>query len=211
MAEAPSVTTFVMGPRLPWPDDSSGWKENGPFEAGVLHDSGARHNCPIRKISPLGATIGTEVAKAPGAQVAVELATGQRPAGTIAWVKGGETGISFNQPIDVLALINRTLVNQPAERRRMPRVEIRCSAALKYSHHLLPCFIRNISARGVQVEVDTPPPVDTYVSLYLDGLNIPPGEVVWRQSEVAGIELLEELSWSSIMPWIRELVRKQAQ
>ena len=65
-------------------------------------------------------------ARAPGEEVAIELATGQRPAGTIDWVAGGEAGIRFKQPIDMLALLNRKLVSQPAERRTMPRVELRC-------------------------------------------------------------------------------------
>ena len=41
-------------------------------------------------------------------------------------------------------------------------------------------------------------------------LNIPAGEVAWRKADLAGIALLDDLSWSSIMPWIRDLVRKQA-
>ena len=59
---------------------------------------------------------------APGAEVSVELATGHRPLGTIDWVAGGEMGIRFASPIDMVALLNRTLISQPGERRTMPRV-----------------------------------------------------------------------------------------
>jgi hypothetical protein len=48
---------------------------------------------------------------------------------------------------------------------------------------------------------------DSFVSLFIDGLIVPAGEVVWRKGNLAGIELMEELSWSSIMPWIREVGR----
>jgi hypothetical protein len=48
------------------------------------------------------------------------------------------------------------------------------------------------------------------VSIFIDGIIVPPGEVAWRKDRLAGIELLEELSWSSIMPWIREQVRAGA-
>jgi hypothetical protein len=44
--------------------------------------------------------------------------------------------------------------------------------------------------------------------VFVEGLNVPPGEVMWRKDNLVGIELFEELSWSSIMPWIREAVRK---
>jgi hypothetical protein len=211
MAEAPSVTTFVMGARLPWPDDSPVAGEKGPFDGGVIHDSGFRQDCSIRKISALGATVRTKVQQVPGAEITVELASGQRTAARVEWTKDGETGVRFDKPVDVLALINRNLVSQPIERRAMPRVEIRCAAFLKRGEDFLAASVRNISAAGLQLEGDRLPPVGSYVSLFVEGLIVPPGEVAWRKGKLAGIELLEELSWSSIMPWIRELVRKQAQ
>ena len=211
MAEAQSVTTFIMGARLPWQDDASAPSEIGPFDTGIIHESGSRQECSIRQISALGATLRGELRNLPGDGVAVELATGQRPAGTIEWVRGGETGIRFDQPVDVLALINRKLVSQTVERRAMPRVEIRCGAFLKWAADTVPVTLRNISARGMQIEGLGLPPAGTYVSPCIEGLVIPPGEVAWRKDKLAGIELLEELSWTSIMPWIRDQMRKLAQ
>jgi hypothetical protein len=161
-------------------------------------DLGAGHDDPRR---------GGEAA---GEEVAIELATGQRPAGTIAWVAGGEAGIRFARPIDMLALLNRKLVAQAAERRTMPRVELRCGVGLKWSGNLATATLRNISARGLQVEGDDLPPRDSFVSLFIDGLVVPAGEIVWRKGKLAGIELMDELSWSSIMPWIRDVGRKGA-
>ncbi len=207
MTEAHSVTTFVMEERLPWPDDAPMTGVEGPFDAGVIHDAGRRRNCTIRKISTLGATLRGAAMGAPGDEIAVELATGQRPAATIDWVSGGEAGICFKQPIDMLALINRKLISQPTERRAMPRVELRCSLYVKWSANLIPAMLRNISAQGLQVEGEGLPPHGTFVSLFVEGLNVPSGEVVWQKGNLAGIELLEELSWSSIIPWIREVGR----
>lgn len=207
MTEAASVTTFVMGARLPWPDDAPSMSENGPFEAGVIHDSGSRLDCSIRRISALGATLRGTLKKSPGDDISVELATGHRHAATIDWVEGGEAGIRFHQPIDVLALINRKLVSQTAERRAMPRVEIRCSAFVKKGEDFLPVTIRNISAGGLQVEGEGLPVQGTFVSIFIDGLIVPAGEIAWSKDKLAGIELLEDLNWSSIMPWVREQVR----
>jgi hypothetical protein len=208
MAEALSVTTFVVGDRLPWPDDPSSAAENGPLDVGVVHDAGTRHECAIHKISALGATLRGELDKLPGDDVAVELGTGQRAAGKIAWVRGGEVGVCFNQPVDVLALINRKLVSQPVERRAMPRVELRCSVYMKWAGNITPALLRNISAAGLQLEGDVLPERGTFVSVFFEGMNVPPGEVVWRKGKLAGVRLLEELSWTSIMPWIRDMVRK---
>src|SRR5262249_30193903 len=134
---------------------------------------------------------------------------GQRPVGTVEWSARGEAGIRFKQPIDMLALINRKLVSQPSERRAMPRIELRCSPHIKWGANLEPATPRNILARGLQIEGDLLPPRDTFVSIFVEGLNIPPGEVVWCKDNLAGIELFEELSWTSIIPWIREMGRKE--
>ena len=208
MAEALSVTTFVMAAQLPWPDDVSPADALGLLDPVTLYHDGQRRPCAVRKISALGATIRGAVSQAAGGEVAVELATGQRPAGTIDWIAGGEAGIRFRQPIDMLALLNRKLVDQPGERRTMPRVELRCRVGVKWGGNLAVATLRNISARGLQVEGEGLPSRDTFVSLFIDGLIVPAGEVVWRKDRLAGIELMEELSWSSIMPWIRETNRK---
>ncbi|MGH6729248.1 MAG: PilZ domain-containing protein [Sphingomicrobium sp.] len=200
-----------MGAQLPWPDDALAADALGSLDPVILHAAGQRRACAIRKISTLGTTIRGVVTQAPGEDVAVELATGQRPVGTIDWIAGGDAGIRFKQPIDMLALLNRTLVSQPGERRTMPRVELRCSVGIKWGINLAAATLRNISARGLQVEGDGLPPRDTFVSLFIDGLNVPAGEVVWSKGNLAGIELMHELSWSSIMPWIREVSRKAAQ
>jgi PilZ domain-containing protein len=211
MTEGSSVTVFVMGERLPWPDDSSLPDEIGPLDEGVVYRFGEGKECTIRKISALGATLRGELGRTPGDDVAIELVTGQRPGGIVEWVKGGETGISFTHPVDILALINRKLVSQPVERRTTPRVEHRCRVHIKCGGALSIATMRNISARGMQVEGEELPEKGTYLSVLIEGLIVPPGEVIWKKGNLAGIELFEELSWSSIMPWIRGVVRSGAQ
>lgn len=210
MAEEASVTTFVMGAQLPWPDEIPVTDAAGPFDGGVIHNSGFRQTCAIRKISALGATVRAKVQNAPGEELTVELPTGQRACATVEWSGGGEIGVRFTKSIDVLALINRNLVSQPIDRRSMPRVEIRYSAYIKRGEEFIAVAIRNMSARGLQIEGDSLPPAGTYVSLFVDGLNVPPGEIAWRKGKLAGIELFEELSWASIIPWIRGILGNKA-
>lgn len=211
MTEAPSATTFMIGASLPWCEDSALPDGGGPLDYAIVHSSANRRDCLIRKISALGATLCGNVAGDAGDSVALELPTGQREAATVEWVSGQQMGVRFSRSIDVIALINRELVSQPVERRAMPRVEIRCAAWLKKGEDFAPAIVRNVSARGLQLEGDALPPVGSYVSLFVEGLNVPSGEVVWRKEYVAGIELLDELRWSSIMPWIRELMRREPQ
>jgi hypothetical protein len=191
MTEAPSVTTFIVGDRLPWPDEASLDDEKGPFDPGVILDARDRRECSIRKISAKGITLRSDAEKVPGDQVAIELGTGQR-VGTL----------------DMVALLNRKLVSQPVERRTMPRVEIRCEVFVKFGENFCSATMRNISGGGLQIEGDELPPCGTYVSVFVEGLNVPPGEVVWRRSNLAGIEVIDELSWTSIIPWIKAQVNK---
>ena len=206
MARSLSLTSFVMERRLPWVEGSSAAPAGaGRFDPAVIIDAGQRRACTIRSVSALGATLTGEIATRQGEELALELVTGQRPAATVEWLSGGEAGVRFKQPIDVLALINRTLISQPAERRSMPRIELRCGARLKWGATVCDAILRNISASGMQVEADGLPPRDTYLSIEIDGLNVPAGEVMWRKDNLAGIQLMEELSWTSLMPWIRRV------
>ena len=209
MAEVASVTTVVVGEFLPWPEDSSVTPPKGPFDAAAIYHSGTRLDCTIRKISALGVTVASQLAPALGDRVAVELATGQRAPGKVAWSGEGELGVRFDDSIDVVALLNRKLVSQLPDRRTMPRLEVRCLAHIKSGEHFIPAVLRNISANGLQLEGDELPKVGTFVSVFLDGLNIPAGEIVWSRGRLAGVELFEELSWTSIIPWVRSVVKKK--
>lgn len=208
MTDAPSVTTFVVDDRLPWPEDAPGLPERGPFDPAVIHDSGGKQPCSIRKISPRGATLFADLMRGPGETVAIELGTGKRPTGTVAWARRGELGVSFKEPIDMMALLNRKLVSLPTERRTMPRVEIRHSVHVKCGAGLVRATLRNISAKGLQLEGEELPALGSYVTVFVEGLNVPAGEIVWRRGNLAGVELFEDMSWTSVIPWVKGAVRK---
>jgi hypothetical protein len=211
MTDTSSVTTVVLGDRLPWPDDAWPSEEKGPFDSGAIHISGARQPCSNRKISALGVTISSDIAPALGERASVELATGQRAPGRIAWTGRNELGIRFDDSIDVIALLNRKLVSQTRERRTMPRLEVRSPVHVKSGGQFWVATLRNISARGLQIEGDDLPAIGAYVSAFVEGLNIPPGEVIWKRGKLAGIEVMEELSWTSIIPWVRGIGKPSVQ
>lgn len=206
MARSLSLTSFVMENRLPWAEGSSAAPAGaGRFDQAVIIVGGQRSPCSIRSVSSLGATLTGQIRTQQGEQLAIELGTGQRPAASVEWVRRDEAGVRFKQPIDVLALINRALISQPAERRSMPRVELRCGVRLKWGATICDAILRNISARGMQLEADGLPPKGTYLSIQIDGLNVPAGEVMWQKDGLVGIQLMEELRWTSLMPWIRKV------
>jgi hypothetical protein len=143
-----------------------------------------------------------------GEPASLELASGQRRGGRIEQAGGGEVALAFDEPLDIVALINRNLVSQPTERRSMPRVELRAPIHIRWAEHLAPATVRNISSAGIQVEGDELPPQGTLASLFIEGINLPAAEVAWRRTGLAGFEFFEELSWSSLIAWVREHGRK---
>jgi hypothetical protein len=205
MSQSVSLTSFVMEHRLPWAEGCSAAPAGaGRFDQALIIDAGQRHACTIRSVSPLGAILTGEMATCEGDELLLELITGHRPGATVDWVCRGEAGVRFKQPIDILALINRTLISQPTERRSMPRVELRCGVRLKWGATVCDAVLRNISARGIQLEARGLPPKGTYLAIQISDLNVPPGEVMWRKDNLAGIQLMEQLCWTSLMPWIRK-------
>jgi PilZ domain len=210
MTDAPSVTTVVLGDHLPWPEDSWPGDDKGPFDSGAIIISGSRRACSIRKISTLGASVISDLEPALGDRASIELATGQRAAGRIAWAARNALGVRFDDSIDVIALLNRKLVSQTPERRTMPRLEVRCAVHVKCGGSFSVATLRNISARGLQIEGEGLPALGAYVSAFVEGLNVPAGEVIWKRGKLAGVELFEDLSWTSIIPWVRGMVSRIA-
>lgn len=202
-----SVTTYVVGDRLPWPDDDVARLGKPEYESAALFCGTVKRPCAIHKISQSGATVSGDALGAAGERAMLELPNGQRCPARIDWARGREAGLAFEEPLDILALINRNLVSQPIERRTMPRIELRVAAHLKWAEHFEGALTRNISSRGMQVEGRHLPPVGTYVALFVEGLTLPPCDVVWRRDGLAGLEFFAELSWASIVPWVKGISR----
>lgn len=202
-----SVTTYVVGDRLPWPDDDVARLGKPEFEPAALIGAAGKRPCAIQKISRSGVAVSGDALGSAGDRAMLELPNGQRCAARIDWAHGREAGLAFDEPLDIVALINRNLVAQPAERRTMPRIELRVAAHLKWAEHFEVAATRNISARGMQVEGRHLPPVGTYVALFVEGLTVPPCDVAWRRDSLAGLEFFEELSWASIIPWVKSASR----
>ena len=115
MAQAQSVTTFVMSARLPWPDDAPAADALGALDPVALSLQGSTARPRSAAFRRSARPSAARAARSPGDEVTVELATGQRPAGTIEWVAGGEAGIRF-KAADRHARAAQPHTRQPARR-----------------------------------------------------------------------------------------------
>lgn len=206
MLQPGQSTCYVVDPGLPWSEEGLD-PADGAFEPVTLLAGAGRYRCELRRIAAGGAVLRTEARTPAGEIGSIELASGQKRSGRVERSGPGGLAFAFDEPLDIVALINRNLVSQPAERRSMPRVELRAPIHVKWAEHLAAATVRNLSSAGIQVEGDELPPQGTLTSLYLDGIILPPAEAVWRRAGLAGFEFFEELGWSSLIAWVRDRSR----
>jgi hypothetical protein len=179
------------------------------FDAAFLVGECARFPCSLQRLSSAGATLQID-AELDAEPMTLELASGQAIAGKVDWRSDGEVGFLFDTPIDIISTLARTLASLPAERRNMPRVEIRQLVAIRCGNKVEHARARNISQGGVGVETKLELAVGDAVQLTFDALRPLEGTVRWAQDGQAGIAFNEELGWQMLMPWLRHAQRAQA-
>jgi PilZ domain len=171
---------------------------------GALTVGSIRQVCSIRKISAGGAIVHVDGPMVPGERLDLELMTGEQLGGTVAWQRGAEVGLRFDEPIDVFAVIAQDIVSQPGERRRMPRVELVVQGLLETAAGTEVVTTRDISQGGAKIDVPFALAQDARILISLDGLPPLQAVVRWSEEHVAGIAFLPELRWQELMLWLKE-------
>jgi hypothetical protein len=173
------------------------------LQPGSVVVGSIRQVCLIRKISAGGAVLHTDLPVEEGRRLELELDTGEHLDGSIAWRRGSELGLRFDEPIDVLPILARNLVSQPGERRRMPRVEVFCPARIDLESRSILVTVRDMAQGGAKIEGPFELNTDEKVMLTPEGLRPVAGAVRWVAGNVAGLIFEPELEWQELMPWFR--------
>jgi hypothetical protein len=177
--------------------------DRSALQPGSVGRGSLREICFLRKIGPLGAVLSLDSDPVVGDRLSLELLTGDRLGGVVEWVRGGDVGLTFDEPADMFALITRNLVRQPGDARRMPRIEIDAPAWLEAGSRREIVTVRNLSDGGACVETRVPLVVHEQIVVTLDGFRPAPAIVRWVQGNVAGVSFSPELPWQELMPWLR--------
>ena len=197
-------TIYSLSGEVPAALGAGDGQDDGALREGALTSGSVRSACWVRKVSAGGAILHCTHDVAIGERLELELLNGERLGGRVIWQSGADIGLSFDMPVDVFAIIARDIVNQPGERRRMPRVEIVSHALLETPGGTELVTTRDISQGGVKIDVPFPLAADQKVTVTLDGLHPVPGVVRWSKGNVAGIAFQPELGWQDLMLWIKE-------
>ncbi|MGE0179434.1 MAG: PilZ domain-containing protein [Sphingomonas sp.] len=185
-------------PQTDWVEDAG-----AVFQPGALILGSARQMCQIRKIGNAGAVLHADVPIAEGTRLELEIETGEQLNGVVVWQRGGEVGLRFDKPIDILPIIARNLAGQPGERRRMPRIEIDCPALLEHEGRTELVAIRDIAQGGVKIETPHALQPEARITVTPEGLHPIEGVVRWANDRIAGVAFGREIGWQDLMPWLR--------
>ncbi len=200
-----STTIFSLRADLPTvlPAPPEGAEDK--YDSALLIGESTRESCLVRKFSAAGATLVVPTPPTEGAAYILELKNGQTIFGTISWCEEGEVGFLFDHPMDVVGTLARNLAILPAERRRVPRVEMSQTVSIRRGSDTEFTRARDVSTAGVGIETDLELEIDDPVEIAFDGLRPITGVVKWSSGRFAGVAFDHELGWQTLMPWLRQV------
>lgn len=156
--------------------------------------------CRVRNVSTSGMLVECHVALAEGDSIAVELRSGSRLEGTVAWHEGVRAGVEFVEPVD-LDLVLAEAANE-AGVPRSPRFDVTCPARLSTYGRAIAATIENLSQTGARLAVAEPISPDTAYVLTIPGLAPRRCTVRWCAGEDAGIRFVEAIAFAELAHWL---------
>ena len=205
-----STTVFSLcaDPPASLPSEFQGG--NALLDRGWLAGEDARDPVHVRRFSAAGATLRLAGPVSAGIARTLELQNGQVIDGRIEWANDVEAGFVFDAPMDVVSTLARNLAILPAERRRVPRVELHHAVGIRHADQFEISRTRDLSQAGLGIETRLALEPEDVVQVALDGLRPLQGVVKWSREGKAGIAFDTELGWQTLMPWLRQAQKSTA-
>jgi hypothetical protein len=182
------------------PDRRSSERFLSLLRVGAIVVNGRRELCLIRNISGGGMMIRPYSNIAQGTRLAIELKQGDPVKGVVQWVDGELIGVTFDAPIDVVALLGPS---REGQRTRLPRVDLNCTAWIREGAQVVRAAAVNISPGGICVETPARLNVGAEVVVSLNGLSPVPGVVRWAADGAYGIGFNRALVVSELVAWLQ--------
>lgn len=171
------------------------------LRVGAIVVAERRELCLIRNISAGGMMIRAYSDVPVGASLSIELKHGDPISGVVQWVENGLTGVAFEAPIDVVALL---APDAGGPRPRLPRIEVDATAWIRQDANVTRAKAVNVSQGGtcIQSKAALTPGADVVVTL--PGLTPAAGVVKWRRDQLYGIGFNRTLPLSELVAWLQE-------
>lgn len=201
------TTQYSLSSEAPvQPDRRHGERYVSLLRVGALVVGGRRELCLIRNISAGGMMIRPYSPLPSGTQVSIELKHGEAVNGISQWSEKGLTGVTFDEPIDVLALLAGS---GEAPRPRMPRIELSCSALLRCDGAVSRVRLLNVSQGGACICTPAVLELNANVVLSLPGLHAAAGVVKWSEEDQYGIGFNRVYPVHELMTFLKQQQREE--
>lgn len=196
------TTLYSLGESVPEPRQRRASERHlSLLRVGALVIGDRRELCLIRNISAGGMMIRAYSQIAVGTRVSIELKHGEPVSGSIKWLKGEMTGISFDAPVDIVSLI---APSEDGPRPRMPRIEVACSVSIREDGQVHRGKIINISQGGICAECAAELQPGDKLVMTLNGFAPLPAVVKWRDGDLYGIGFNRVLALSELVAWLQQ-------
>jgi hypothetical protein len=200
-----NTTLYSLSASAPGrPERRKGERHVSLLRVGALLIGGRRELCLIRNISSGGMMIRPYSPIEPETRVSVELKQGDMVSGVAQWAEGGLVGVTFDESIDVVALLSGT---GDGPRPRMPRIELECTALLRHDGDVVRVRAVNVSQGGICVNAPTDLEIGAHVVVSLTGLHAAAGVVKWRDGDDYGIGFNRVFPVDELMRFLQEQQR----
>jgi hypothetical protein len=182
------------------PERRTGERHLTLLQVGSLMIGDRRELCLIKNVSTGGMLIRAYCDIALGTAISIELKHGEPIGGTAKWVKDGCVGVTFDKPVDVIALLSSSA---EGPRPRMPRIEVGCVATLRQDGAIHRARTVNISQGGMKVECAATIPVGAEVTISLAGLAPCAGKIRWADSGMYGVAFNRVIALPDLVAWLQ--------
>ena len=173
------------------------------LRVGTLNAGTRTELCLIRNISAGGLLAHVYSTVRVGDEVSVSLKSSHLLHGKVVWVKDGNAGIQFDEPIDVEEMLSNPALLENGWMPRMPRVEVDWLATVRSGARTSWVSLRDISQGGVKLESDEALEVGDQVVLTIDKFRSVRGVVRWWEDGMGGIAFNEIIPFHELMRWLR--------
>lgn len=118
--------------------------------------------------------------------------------GTFAWIDGTESGVSFDTPIDCIAVLRETAPSAPGT--RPPRLKTALPASLSFPGGICGSLVSDISLQGMKVTHDGTLRPGLVVTVMLGDGRARRAMVAWTRDEFAGLQMIDRFRMEELPP-----------
>lgn len=185
----------------PWIDRRRFVRQTTVLQVAKLIIGRFEELCVIRDVSAGGLKAEVYCPVPTGLAAIVELRTGYRAAGRIAWSDETMVGLEFDQNVSASNLLIHCSLDERIGRVRPARLAACIPGRLAIEGEICPVELRDVSLAGMKVRVARQLVPDTDCTIAPEAMEPRPALVRWYRDGKAGIQLVEPLQFDEFAAW----------